>query len=127
MMSRTDEMKMEYEERLEGFKKAGDSKGCAETLFMMAKLQVSEGNQEEAMLMLMEAYNRFQQLGDVRGHSFAGELLGQLLFVSGNPEDGMRVVRESLEGFKAMGLVEEIEKTEGLLAVMEEHFPSGSE
>lgn len=124
MMSKTDEMKTEYEERLKAFKKAGDSKSCADTLFMLAKLEVSEGNQEEAMLMLMEAYNRFQQLGDVRGHSFTGELLGQLLFVSGNPEDGMRVVRESLAGFKAMGLAEEIEKTEVLLSVMEEHASS---
>ncbi len=123
-MSQSYELKQQCESQLKEYQKSGDSKGCAETLFQLAQLEVADGNQQEAMLMLMEAYNRFQKLGDARGHCFTGELLGQLLFVSGNPEDGLRVVRESLAGFRMLGLEAEVQKTEALLSAMEEHIGS---
>lgn len=120
-MDQSADLKAEYENRLKECEKNGDSKGKAETLYEMAKLEISEGNQEQALLMLMEAYSRFQKLGESKGHCFAGELLGQLLFVSGNIQDGLAVVRESFRGFTEMGMTEEAEKTYQLLAVMEEH------
>lgn len=120
-MDQVKELRAEYESKLKECDKNGDSKGKAEILYEMAKLEVSEGNQEQALLMLMEAYSRFQKLGESKAHCFAGELLGQLLFVSGNREDGLAVVREAFRGFTEMGMAEEAEKTGQLLAVMEEH------
>ncbi|NDV22622.1 hypothetical protein [Desulfovibrio sp. JC022] len=120
-MEQSSELRAEYEKKLKECEESGDSKGKAAILYELAKLEISEGNQEQALLMLMEAYSRFQKLGESKGHCFAGELLGQLLFVSGNREDGLAVVRESFRGFTEMGMPEEAEKTGQLLAVMEEH------
>ncbi|WP_421902974.1 hypothetical protein [Maridesulfovibrio sp.] len=120
-MDQSADLKAEYEKKLKEYEQSGDSKGKAETLYEMAKLEISKGNQEQALLMLMEAYSRFQKLGESKGHCFAGELLGQLLFVSGNRQDGLAVVREAFRGFTEMGMAEEAEKTGQLLAVMEEH------
>lgn len=107
-------------EKIMESEKNADSKSRAEALFDMAKKKISEGNQEEAMLMLMESHSRLKDLEDL--HScFTGELLGQLLFVSGNREDGLRMIRESMSGFREQGFSDEVEKTEQLLAVMEQH------
>lgn len=122
-MDQSESIRAELEKRLAEYEKNGDSKGKAEVLYEIAKLEISAGNQEQALLMLMEAYSRFQKLGESKGHCFAGELLGQLLFVSGNREDGLAVVREALRGFTEMSMTEEAEKTGHLLAVMEEHVP----
>ncbi|WP_321402487.1 hypothetical protein [Maridesulfovibrio sp.] len=120
-MDQSVNLKAELEVKLKECEKNSDSRGKAATLHEMAKLEVSEGNQEQALLMLMEAYSRFQKLGDSKGHCFAGELLGQLLFVSGNQQDGLAVVREALRGFTEMGMSGEADKTAQLLAAMEEH------
>ncbi|NDV25610.1 hypothetical protein [Desulfovibrio sp. JC010] len=120
-MDQTEILRSELDKKLEECEKNDDSKGKAEALYELAKLEVSAGNQEQALLMLMEAYSRFQKLGESKGHCFAGELLGQLLYVSGNQQDGLAVVREALRGFTGLGMVEEAEKTGQLLAAMEEH------
>jgi len=120
-MDQSESIRAELEKKLAEYEKSGDSKGKAEVLYEIAKLEIADGNQEQALLMLMEAYSRFQQIGESKGHCFAGELLGQLLFVSGNREDGLAVVREALRGFTEMGMSVEAEKTGQLVAVMEEH------
>ncbi|WP_432737631.1 hypothetical protein [Maridesulfovibrio sp. FT414] len=125
-MTQSDVLRKVYDDQLKEQDRNGDSKGRAETLFQLAKQEVSEGNQEAALLLLMESYSRFQQVGDAQGHCFAGELLGQLLFVSGNREDGVRVIREALRGFKDMGFEEEAAKTEELLAAMKEYAGADS-
>ncbi len=110
-----------FEKMLKECEEKGDSKGRAAILFEMAKMKISEGDQEEALLLLMEAFSRFKDQEDLSGVCFTGELLGQLLFVSGNRDDGLRMIRESLAGFNKMGLPVEVERTEELLAAMEAH------
>ncbi|HAS90490.1 MAG TPA: hypothetical protein DCS48_14505 [Desulfovibrio sp.] len=121
-MDQAVKLKAELEAKLKECEVNNDSCEKAKTLYELAKLEVAGGNQEQALLMLMESYSRFQKLGDSKGHCFAGELLGQLLFVSGNQQDGLAVVREALRGFTEMGMTAEAEKTGQLLAVMEEHL-----
>jgi hypothetical protein len=120
-MEQQEAIKVQLEQRLRECEQKNDSVGKAEMLFELAKLEVDAGNQEQALLMLLEAYSRFQKAGEAKGHCFTGELLGQLLFVSGNPQDGLTVVKEALRGFTEMGMTTEAEKTGQLLSVMEEH------
>ncbi|SMF05568.1 hypothetical protein [Desulfovibrio gilichinskyi] len=116
-----DDIIKKHEERLAECKKNGDSKGRAQTLFEMAQIEISENNQEEALLLMVESYSVAKDLGDLSCLCPIGELLGQLLYVAGSREEGLSMVRESYAGYKEIGADDEAANTEYLLDAMDAH------
>ncbi|WP_291326528.1 hypothetical protein [Desulfovibrio sp. UCD-KL4C] len=108
-------------ERLEECKNSGDSKGRAEVLFDMAHLRIAENNQEEALLLMIEAYSLAKEFGELSCLCPIGELLGQLLYVAGSREEGLNIVRESYAGFKEIGEDDKAANIENLLDAMDAH------
>ncbi len=116
-----DDVSKKLEERLAECKNNGDSKGRAEALFEMAHLKIAENNQEEALLLMIEAYSLAKEFGDLSCICPIGELLGQLLYVAGSREEGLNIVRESYAGFKEIGEDDKAANTENLLDAMDAH------
>jgi len=116
-----DDVSKKLEERLAKCKNNGDSKGRAEALFEMAHLKIAENNQEEALLLMIEAYSLAKEFGDLSCICPIGELLGQLLYVAGSREEGLNIVRESYAGLKEIGEDDKAANTENLLNAMDAH------